>query len=189
VERNPLGFAVGWRRFRMSAVAQWALRWDGPEMRLRYSHGDVVTRLPPGAAGMGCSAHCGVEGMIIGTHILTFQAPPKSSPRSWPRRPMLLCDRCSSSSPKNPPGGGFLGVSAFPLPPPPTAPLRAAAPTPHAPAGGGQGHPEFSAADGSDCMLDIARARGLDLDPAGLREPDPDGPEILVRPLHMPACM
>ena len=74
MERNPLGFALGWRQFRVSAAAQWALRWDGACMRLRYSHGDVVTRLPPGAAGMGCSEHCGVEGMTIGAHILTFQA-------------------------------------------------------------------------------------------------------------------
>ncbi len=76
VERNPRGFAAGWRRFRLSAAAQWALRWGGGEMRLRYSHGDVVARLPDGAAGVGCSAHCGVEGMIIGRHILTLQALP-----------------------------------------------------------------------------------------------------------------
>ena len=169
MERNSLGFAIGWRRFRVSAAAQWALRWDAAEMRMRYSHGDVVTRLPPGAANLGCSAHCGVEGMLIGRHILTFQArPPCAAPS--PR---------SASLSRPPPSRERPAYAAF---------ARAGATVRNAGGGGGgrvsgctQGHPEFSAAEGSACLLDIARARALPLDPAGLADPDPHDPEILVK--------
>ena len=79
VTPHPQGKFFGVRRFLVSAHAQQGLPWCKAHMTVFYSHGDVVSRLPPGAQPLGCSARCGVEGMCVGTHILSLQGHPEFS--------------------------------------------------------------------------------------------------------------
>jgi GMP synthase-like glutamine amidotransferase len=77
VTPHPQGKFFGVRRFLVSAHAQQGLPWCKTHMTVFYSHGHVVSRLPPGAQSLGCSSRCGVEGMCVVTHILSLQGHPE----------------------------------------------------------------------------------------------------------------
>jgi len=76
------GLYFGRRRFLVSAHAQQGLAWDQPALSVLCSHSDVVTRLPPGAQPFGISPRCGVEGMIVGTNVMSVQGHPEFSTAS-----------------------------------------------------------------------------------------------------------
>mmetsp|Transcript_11684 Transcript_11684/g.18334 ORF Transcript_11684/g.18334 Transcript_11684/m.18334 type:complete len:350 (+) Transcript_11684:46-1095(+) len=77
VGAHPKGMQVGPREFRVSAEGERALRWPNPTYRLRVSHSDMVTKMPPGALSLGLSPECAVEGMLIGSNVLSLQGHPE----------------------------------------------------------------------------------------------------------------
>jgi GMP synthase-like glutamine amidotransferase len=79
VSQHAEGLFFGPRRFLVSAHAQAGMLWEHSHMSLFCSHEEVVTLLPPGSRPFGVSSRCGVEGMVLGTHVLSVQGHPELS--------------------------------------------------------------------------------------------------------------
>ena len=80
VERAAVGWGTGVRE--SAVTGDEALRYfPRGRMRLMYNHHDQVTVPPPRAVVFASSDFCPVDGMRIGSHIITFQGHPEYVPQ------------------------------------------------------------------------------------------------------------
>lgn len=61
---------------------------------LHQMHRDIVPRVPPSVENLGCTSHCGVQGLYVKNRVISLQGHPEYSP--WIANQLLNLRRGSA---------------------------------------------------------------------------------------------